>query len=83
MFIISGYYIFYILKYSLNIFKFIFNMISRKDDSQIKELLYPDLNKKPLKNLIPKNYQQIKKIQEQNRIKKKQQLEQEMNNKSK
>ena len=57
-------------------------MISRKDDSQIKELLYPDLNKKPLKNLIPKNYQQIKKIQEQNRIKKKQQLEQEMNNKS-
>jgi hypothetical protein len=58
-------------------------MISRKDDSQIKELLYPDLNKKPLKNLIPKNYQQIKKIQEQNRIKKKQQLEQEMNNKSK
>ena len=58
-------------------------MISRKDDSQIKELLYPDLNKKPLKNLIPKNYQQIKKIQEKNRIKKKQQLEQEMNNKSK
>ena len=57
-------------------------MISRKNDSQIKELLYPDLNKKPLKNLIPKNYQQIKKIQEQNRIKKKQQLEQEMNNKS-
>ena len=58
-------------------------MISRKNDSQIKELLYPDLNKKPLKNLIPKNYKQIKKIQEQNRIKKQQQLEQELNNKSK
>ena len=58
-------------------------MISRKNDSQIKELLYPDLNKKPLKNLIPKNYKQIKRIQEQNRIKKQQQLEQELNNKSK
>lgn len=58
-------------------------MISRKNDSQIKELLYPDLNKKPLKNLIPKNYKHIKKIQEQNRIKKQQQLEQELNNKSK
>ena len=58
-------------------------MISRKNDSQIKDLLYPDLNKKPLKNLIPKNYKAIKQIQEQNRIKKKQQLEQELNNKSK
>ena len=58
-------------------------MISRKNDSQIKELLYPDLNKKPLKNLIPKNYKQIKKIQEQNRIKKQQQLEKELINKSK
>jgi hypothetical protein len=45
--------------------------------------LYPDLNKKPLKNLIPKNYKAIKQIQEQNRIKKKQKLEQELNNKSK
>jgi len=58
-------------------------MISRKNDSQIKDILYPDLNKKPLKNLIPKNYKHIKQIQEQNRIKKKQQLEQELNNKSK
>ena len=58
-------------------------MISRKNDCQIKDILYPDLNKKPLKNLIPKNYKQIKQIQEQNRIKKKQQLEQELNNKSK
>ena len=58
-------------------------MNSRKNDCQIKELLYPELNKKPLKNLIPKNYKQIKRIQEQNRIKKKQQLEQELNNKSK
>ena len=52
-------------------------------NAEIKDLLYPDLNKKPLKNLIPKNYKQIKKIQEQNRIKKKQQLEQELNNQSK
>ena len=58
-------------------------MNSRKNDCQIKELLYPELNKKPLKNLIPKNYKQIKRIQEQNRIKKKQQLVQELNNKSK
>ena len=58
-------------------------MNSRKNDCQIKELLYPELNKKPLKNLIPKNYKQIKRIQEQNRIKKKQQIEQELNNKSK
>ena len=58
-------------------------MISRKNDCQTKDILYPDLNKKPLKNLIPKNYKQIKQIQEQNRIKKKQQLEQELNNKSK
>ena len=58
-------------------------MVSRKNDSQIKDLLYPDLNKKSLKNLILKNYKAIKQIQEQNRIKKKQQLEQELNNKSK
>ena len=49
-------------------------MFSRKNDSQIKDLLYPYLNKKPLKNLIPKNYKQIKQIQEQNRIKKQQKL---------
>ena len=55
----------------------------QKNDCQIKDLLYPDLKKKPLKNLIPKNYKQIKRIQEQNRIKKQQQLEQELNNKSK
>ena len=58
-------------------------MISRKNDSSIKDLLYHDLNKKPLKNLIPKNYKQIKKIQEQNRIKKQKQLEKELNAKSK
>ena len=58
-------------------------MISRKNDSQIKDLLYPDLNKKPLKNLIPNNYKQIKQIQEQNRIKKQQKLEQGLNNQSK
>jgi hypothetical protein len=56
-------------------------MNSRKNNCQIKELLYPELNKKPLKNLIPKNYKQIKRIQEQNRIKKQQKLEQEMNSK--
>ena len=56
-------------------------MNSRKNNCQIKELLYPELNKKPLKNLIPKNYKQIKRIQEQNRIKKLQKLEQEMNSK--
>lgn len=56
-------------------------MNSRKNNCQIKELLYPELNKKPLKNLIPKNYKQIKRIQEQNRIKKQQKLEEEMNSK--
>ena len=56
-------------------------MNSRKNNCQIKELLYPELNKKALKNLIPKNYKQIKRIQEQNRIKKQQKLEQEMNSK--
>ena len=56
-------------------------MISRKNNCQIKDLLYPELNKKPLKNLIPKNYKQIKRIQEENRIKKQQKLEQEMKSK--
>lgn len=56
-------------------------MNSRKNNCQIKELLYPELNKTPLKNLIPKNYKQIKRIQEQNRIKKQQKLKQEMNSK--
>jgi hypothetical protein len=58
-------------------------MISKTNDSQIKELLYPDLNKKPLKNFLPRNYKQIKIIEEKNRLKKQQQLEQELNNKSK
>ena len=60
-------------------------MISKTNDSQIKEILYPDINKKPLKNFLPKNYQQIKIIQEQNRIKKEQQkeLEKELNKESK
>ena len=58
-------------------------MISKTNDSQIKELLYPDLNKKPLKNFLPRNYRQIKIIEEKNRLKKQQQLEQELNNKSK
>ena len=58
-------------------------MISRTNDSSIKEILYPDLNKKPLKNFLPKNYKQIKIIQEQNRIKKEKQKEKELNNESK
>ena len=58
-------------------------MISKTNDSQIKELLYPDLNKKPLKNFLPRNYRQIKIIEEKNRLKKQQQIEQELNNKSK
>ena len=58
-------------------------MISKTNDSQIKELLYPDLNKKPLKNFLPRNYKQIKIIEEQNRIKKQQQKEQELNKESK
>ena len=58
-------------------------MISKINDSQIKELLYPDLNKKPLKNFLPINYKQIKIIEEQNRIKKQQQKEQELNKESK
>jgi hypothetical protein len=58
-------------------------MISKTNDSQIKELLYPDLNKKPLKNFLPRNYKQIKVIEEKNRLKKQQQIEQELNNKSK
>jgi hypothetical protein len=58
-------------------------MISKTNDSQIKELLYPDLNKKPLKNFLPRNYKQIKIIEEKNRLKKQQQIEQELINKSK
>ena len=58
-------------------------MISKTNDSQIKELLYPDLNKKPLKNFLPRNYKQIKIIEEQNRIKKQQQKEEELNKESK
>ena len=58
-------------------------MISKTNDSQIKELLYPDLNKKPLKNFLPRNNKQIKIIEEQNRIKKQQQKEQELNKESK
>jgi len=58
-------------------------MISKTNDSQIKELLYPDLNKKPLKNFLPRNYKQIKIIEEKNRLKKQQQIVQELNNKSK
>ena len=58
-------------------------MISKTNDSQIKELLYPDLNKKPLKNFLPRNYKQIKILEEKNRLKKQQQIEQELNNKSK
>ena len=57
-------------------------MISKSNDSQIKEILYPDINKKPSKNFIPRNHKQIKIIQEQNRLKKQKQ-EQEMNNESK
>ena len=58
-------------------------MISKTNDSQIKELLYPDLNKKHLKNFLPRNYKQIKIIEEQNRIKKQQQKEQELIKESK
>ena len=57
-------------------------MISKSNDCQIKEILYPDINKKPLKNFLPRNYKQIKIIQEQNRLKKQQQ-EQESNTESK
>ena len=58
-------------------------MISKTNDSQIKEILYPDINKKPLKNFLPRNFKQIKIIEEQNRIKKQQQKEQELNKDSK
>ena len=58
-------------------------MISKTNDSTIKEILYPDINKKPLKNFLPKNHRQIKIIQEKNRIKKEQQKEKELNNESK
>ena len=58
-------------------------MISKTNDSQIKEILYPDINKKPLKNFLPRNFKQIKIIEEQNRIKKQQQKEQELNKESK
>jgi hypothetical protein len=58
-------------------------MISKTNDSKIKELLYPDINKKPSKNFLPKNYKQIKIIEEQNRIKKQQQKEKELNDQSK
>jgi hypothetical protein len=58
-------------------------MISKSNDSQIKEILYPDIKKKPLKNFRPQNYQKIKKIQEQNRLKKQQEKEQEIINQSK
>ena len=57
-------------------------MISKTNDSHIKDILYPDINKKPAKNFLPKNHKQIKIIQEQNRIKK-QQKEQELNEQSK
>ena len=35
-------------------------MISKTNDSTIKEILYPDINKKPLKNFLPKNHQQLR-----------------------
>lgn len=41
----------------------------RKNDCQIKDILYPD-TKKPKKNFIPNNFKKIKTIEEQNRIKK-------------
>ena len=58
-------------------------MISKTNDSTIKEILYPDLNKKPLKNFLPRNHKQIKIIQEQNKLKKQQQIEQELSKESK
>ena len=44
-------------------------MNSKKNDCQIKNILYPDL-KKPSKTALFKNIKQIKKIQELNKIKK-------------
>ena len=43
--------------------------IPRSQQSQIKDILYPD-NKKPVKNLHYKNINQIKEQEEKNRIKK-------------
>ena len=59
-------------------------MISKSNYCQIKEILYPDINKKPLKNFIPKNFYQIKIIQKQNSLKKQQkEKEKELNENSK
>ena len=44
-------------------------MNSKKNDSSIKNLLYPELNK-PQKNILKKNIRNIKKIEELNRLKK-------------
>ena len=47
-------------------------MMSQSNYCAIKELLYPE-PKKPSKNFIPRNFKQIKIIQEKNRLKKQQQ----------
>ena len=44
-------------------------MNSKINDCQIKNILYPDLNK-PQKKALIKNIQRIKKLEELNRIKK-------------
>ena len=60
-------------------------MISKNNESQVKDIIYPELNKKPIKNFLPRNTKQIKIIQEQNRLKKQQEQEKEskLNNESK
>jgi hypothetical protein len=63
------------------------NVILAMENGQITAWIYNDrkgfVNKKPLKNFLPRNYKQIKIIEEKNRLKKQQQIEQELNNKSK
>jgi hypothetical protein len=44
-------------------------MYSKKNDCQIKKLLYPDL-KKPAKTALFNNIKKIKKLEELNKIKK-------------
>lgn len=44
-------------------------MNSKTNDCNIKNILYPDLNK-PHKNVLIQNIKQIKKLEELNRIKK-------------
>ena len=58
-------------------------MIPKTYYSQIKNILYPEIDKKPIKDFVSINNKKIKIIEEQNRLKKKQQSEKDLNNNSK